>query len=416
MAQQTMYSGIANSPQTELSAPITDTDVTISLVDASVLLAAPNLATIGTDETAETILYTGKSGNNLTGVTRGIEGAAKGWSIGVKIARNFTNSDYEAVRGNIGDHETRLTTEESLSQNRNGFGTTAGTGTAYTLTLSPAPTLLAGLRVTAKLHLSNTGAATLNVNGLGAKSIMKPNGSVLSAGNIKIDSVYTFVYNGTAFILQGEGGEYGTAAAAQVLTGYTIGTDAGLINGSVPNRAGDTAALASSVVGTMLKLRASNGYRDGVDDNVTITDADFIAANIRKDINLLGLVGTLEAKLYASGTANCSANTSSYTDEESAVFSAYSLSVSGIGFVPKVIISYRDGGTSRGVTTYSANANFLGGAVPPSTIVLERGSTQSRRLAVNKGTNNIVISNGSFANLPVNAHAASLPCFWEAYG
>ncbi|MEC0089319.1 glycine-rich domain-containing protein [Paenibacillus macquariensis] len=62
---------------------------------------------------------------------------------------------------------------------------------------------------------------------------------------------------------------------------------------SVPNRAGDTAALASSVVGTTLKLRASNGYRDGVDDNVTITDANFASANIANGVNVLGVVGTL---------------------------------------------------------------------------------------------------------------------------
>lgn len=109
MAQQTMYSGIVNSPQTELSAAISNVQNTISVTDASKLPAAPNLATIGNDETAETILYTGKSGNNLTGVTRGVEGAAKSWSSGVKVARNFTNADYENMRGNISDLDIRAT-------------------------------------------------------------------------------------------------------------------------------------------------------------------------------------------------------------------------------------------------------------------------------------------------------------------
>jgi len=108
MAQQPMYPGMINSPQTELSAAISDTAVSISVTDASKLPPAPNLATIGTDETAETILYTGKSGNNLTGVTRAFEGAAKSWSAGAKIARNFTNRDFESILNNIEDHETRI--------------------------------------------------------------------------------------------------------------------------------------------------------------------------------------------------------------------------------------------------------------------------------------------------------------------
>jgi len=103
MRQLVMYPGLANSPQTELSAAINNTVVTIPLVDASKVPAAPNIVTIGTDEAAETILYTGKSGNNLTGVTRGVEGTAKAWSEGSKVARNFTNKDYETLRVNLED-------------------------------------------------------------------------------------------------------------------------------------------------------------------------------------------------------------------------------------------------------------------------------------------------------------------------
>ena len=103
MSQQTMYPGIANSPQTELAAAIDDSQTTISLVDASLVPPAPNIATIGSDETAETVLYTGKTGNDITGVSRGFEGTAKSWSVGMKVARNFTNRDYEALTNNIGD-------------------------------------------------------------------------------------------------------------------------------------------------------------------------------------------------------------------------------------------------------------------------------------------------------------------------
>jgi hypothetical protein len=118
LTQLVMYPGLANSPQTELSAAINNTVVTISLVDASKVPAAPNLVTIGTDETAETILYTGISGNNLTGVTRGVEGTAKSWSIGAKVSRNFTNRDYATLKGNVEDLDTRAVAHEAETVTR----------------------------------------------------------------------------------------------------------------------------------------------------------------------------------------------------------------------------------------------------------------------------------------------------------
>ena len=101
MPQQPMYPAMPNSPQTELAAAIDDTQTTITVLDGSVLPDAPNLLVIGGGEDAETILYTGKSGNDLTGVTRGFQGVAKAWGAGIKVARNFTAYDYDALRQNI---------------------------------------------------------------------------------------------------------------------------------------------------------------------------------------------------------------------------------------------------------------------------------------------------------------------------
>ncbi len=102
----TMYDGIVNSPATTLSSDITVDAVTIPLTDASVLPAGPNLATIGTGEDAETVLYTEKSGNSLTGVTRGFDvsggiGVAKLWPSGTEVARRFTNYDYNTLKTRI---------------------------------------------------------------------------------------------------------------------------------------------------------------------------------------------------------------------------------------------------------------------------------------------------------------------------
>jgi len=85
----------------------------------------------------------------------------------------------------------------------------------------------------------------------------------------------------------------GNAQATDVLTGRTFSNASGAGKvGTMPNRAGDTAAIASSVTGTTLKLRASEGYRDGVDDNVTITDANFLAENIPLGMSVFGKTGS----------------------------------------------------------------------------------------------------------------------------
>lgn len=58
------------------------------------------------------------------------------------------------------------------------------------------------------------------------------------------------------------------------------------------NLAGDNVATASSVSGTTLKLTPPKGFYDGATGTVNITDADFIADNIKTGINLFGKVGT----------------------------------------------------------------------------------------------------------------------------
>jgi hypothetical protein len=96
-----MYQAKTNSPMTELSSAIDNVQTTIPVSDASALPPAPNLATIGTTDTAETILYAGISGNDLTGVTRGFQGTALSWGTGTKIARYYTSYDHDTFKANI---------------------------------------------------------------------------------------------------------------------------------------------------------------------------------------------------------------------------------------------------------------------------------------------------------------------------
>lgn len=103
MAQLPMYPAQINSPVTSLAVACSNSDTTLQLVDASKLPAGTNLCTIGKGETAETVLYTGKSGNNLTGVTRGYQSTALAWGLGAEVARYLTAYDVDTMKSNIED-------------------------------------------------------------------------------------------------------------------------------------------------------------------------------------------------------------------------------------------------------------------------------------------------------------------------
>ena len=96
------------------------------------------------------------------------------------------------------------------------YGTTAGTATAYTLTFSPALAgYVEGQCFLFKPHLANTGAATLNVQGKGAKALKKLSGSTLVplvAGDLRIQRLMQVCYDGTDLQLMGPVPDAGDAA------------------------------------------------------------------------------------------------------------------------------------------------------------------------------------------------------------
>jgi hypothetical protein len=88
--------------------------------------------------------------------------------------------------------------------------TTTNSGNNYAVTLSPAPTAYVDqMGIVLKINADSTGAATINVNGLGAKPLTGTTGTAIT--DLKTNGIYTFRYNATTgnFIVQGEGGVSG---------------------------------------------------------------------------------------------------------------------------------------------------------------------------------------------------------------
>ena len=84
--------------------------------------------------------------------------------------------------------------------------TTAGGTTAYTLTtgLSLAA-YVSGQSFLIKINATNTGAATLNVDGLGAKTLTRFGAIALNGGELVSGRIYRVTYNGTQFEVGAQG-------------------------------------------------------------------------------------------------------------------------------------------------------------------------------------------------------------------
>lgn len=90
-----------------------------------------------------------------------------------------------------------------------GYAVTTGAANAYIVTLSPALASYSdGVCLALKFNVTNTGSSTINVNGLGARTLLDGEGNTLAASKLKTNLIYTFRYNTATgnFVLQGEGG------------------------------------------------------------------------------------------------------------------------------------------------------------------------------------------------------------------
>jgi hypothetical protein len=91
---------------------------------------------------------------------------------------------------------------------------------AYAITLDPAITAYgAGQIFSFKANTANTGAATLNVNELGAKTIKKFNDQDLEDGDIEAGQIVTVQYDGTNMQMQSPSANGMSAANIALLTG-----------------------------------------------------------------------------------------------------------------------------------------------------------------------------------------------------
>ncbi|GGA79531.1 hypothetical protein GCM10011507_33450 [Edaphobacter acidisoli] len=140
------------------------------------------------------------------------------------------------VQGLVADLAARGTITAAQQQGYI-YGADTGTANAYAVTLSPAPTIIAGSIVVIKIANANTGASTLAVNGGTATSIKKQGSTSLASGDLAAGQIAALVFDGTNWQLVGISG--GGSSGITQLTGDV---NAG------PGSGSQAATLASSGV------------------------------------------------------------------------------------------------------------------------------------------------------------------------
>jgi hypothetical protein len=183
----------------------------------------------------------------------------------------------------VGTTDSQVLTNKTISGSSNTIGNILGTSTytastgsanAYIMTPSPAVSAYAAGQIYNFLaNFGNTGAATLNVNSLGANNIYKVNGATaLASGDIASGQLVTVAYDGTQFQMLSPVGNTEIFSVSDVTgsrslnSGYTNSTGRNLfINVSVATSGGtygnnSTDTVTAIVGGVSVAQSYGNGY------------------------------------------------------------------------------------------------------------------------------------------------------------
>lgn len=177
------------------SASTSATNASTSATNAAT--SATSAATSATNaETAETNAETAET-NAETAASNASTSASSASTSATNAATSETNAASSAAAAAASATSAAIDAAAVLYR----WGGSAG-GTADALTLTPSPALGAygnGVRYVFLATANNTGAATINISGLGAKDIRNTANTALSAGQLASGTIYSLTYDGTLF-------------------------------------------------------------------------------------------------------------------------------------------------------------------------------------------------------------------------
>jgi hypothetical protein len=187
----------------------------------------------------EVVSCTARSGDTLT-IVRAQEGTT---------ALSWLANDIASLYWTAGSAALMVQAAQLQIQPGN-YAPDTGSVNALACTLSTVPAsyaALIGAPIRVKVANTNTGAATLNVNGLGAVAIYTASGAAISSGQLVAGGICEFVYDGTHFQLISWSGlsASGVGVGSYTFSNITVGAT-GLVT------AASSGVLTSGMVTTAL--------------------------------------------------------------------------------------------------------------------------------------------------------------------
>jgi hypothetical protein len=259
-----------------------------------------------------------------------------------------------------------------------------------------------GLELTVKVANTNSGGTSVNVNGLGTKSVRRSDGSLLVAGDLVAGQVVKLIYDGTVFRMLGSSE---SAIAAAVTTVAGLAAAAATSASASASSAGDAAASAAAAAASASSASAS-----------AIAAATAVSGYVPKT----GATMTGDLILAGAPTSNLMAATKKYVDDIAIAAGAFtadgtSITLSAGQFSLTTIANNRlfgnvSGGTAKpgALTGTQATAlldNFttsLKGTVPPP------GSVASKVLRDDGTWTNDIPGNAATATALANARTIAI--------
>lgn len=295
--------------------------------------------------TIEYIEYTGISGNELTGVIRGQEGySAKAHSNACTVVGVLSQAHIKRLRDKLTGNDTTLVQDTSNNEvikvgfvasavneitvtnaattdnptiaptggdtniginirpkgtgvvaidGAENYAADAGANDTYAVTIEGISAYATGQEFKFKANTANTGAATLNVNSLGAKTIKKNHDQTLADNDIESGQVVTVIYDGTDMQMQSQLGNASSGGSTiQTSQVSTIGSTS--TTSTTATDSGLTVTFTPTASSNALILVDFNWYNSAANQNF---------ASILLDGSIIGFTDGLQTDFSAGSKA-----------------------------------------------------------------------------------------------------------------
>jgi len=258
---------------------------------------------------------------------------------------------------------------------------------------------------------ANTGAVTLNIDGLGAKAVTRDGSTALAAGDINSGEIVVVIYDGTRFQMINAANSFGNTTINGTLTvtgnttlGANVSIASALAVGGKADLPNVSAALMVAAVGIITDLRASGASISSANAGTAIINSlQATGASVASmNANVALLTTATVTNLQATGASIASANIGSLSLAGVSIASAnFGVAVVGALTATGASIASANVGTALvtrlDVTDASAASINANVALITTGTVTNLTSTAASIASANIGT--AVITTGTVTNL-----------------